>query len=89
MNRIRKYMILFWVDAGQPLAFHRLSDVISYLNGLKVGAALAWRMGRQNGFETMNRFVSLYRGNENGGIVSALLPDERIEIEEGLLEQYA
>jgi hypothetical protein len=86
---------MFWVRVGEErdyVVFQDLANVIVYLNRLKVGVAAYWRMGRETGFETAkyqgDNYIALYRGGREGNIISALLPDERISVEEGLLGQY-
>ena len=54
----------------------------------QVGRVEYWLRGRITGIETPTCHVNLYRGNKDAEIVSALLPDEQVFVEEGLLAQF-
>ena len=81
-----------WVRIGgsrQRTAFATLEEAVDYLNSLKVGRVDYWLMGCCNGIETPEHRIELYHCDTDGEIVSALLPDERAFVEEGLLAQFA
>ena len=81
---------LIWVrvgDAADYQAFDDLEEAVDYLNELGVGRVDHWRSA---GVETVNYwghdYVSLYRGDADANLVSNLLPDERVVVEDGLQE---
>lgn len=75
----------FWLTLKEPIAFDSLNDAIQYLSG-KVESVEHWIVGEVYGFVSDYKFIELYRGDSEGGIVSALLPDERVFVEDRLRE---
>jgi hypothetical protein len=79
-----------WVrvgDATEYQAFDDLEEAVEYLNELGVGRVDHWRSG---GFATVNywgrAYIAVYRGDADANLVSNLLPDERVVVEDGLQE---
>jgi hypothetical protein len=79
---------MIWVrigDAGDYEDFDCLEDAVCYLNELDVGQVTRWRNA---GVDTDNfwgnDYVSLYRGDAEGNLLSNLLPDERVLVEDNL-----
>ncbi len=77
-----------WVrigDAADCQAFNGLEKAVEYLTGLGVGRVAYWRTG---GVVTVNcgdhLSIALYRGDADAKLVSNLLPDERVVVEDGL-----
>ncbi len=68
--------------------FDTLQEAVDFLNEARVGRVEYWLRGRITGIETPTCHVNLYRGNKDAEIVSALLPDEQVFVEEGLLAQF-
>ena len=87
---------LIWVrvgDAGEYEAFDGLDEAVEYLNELGVGRVDHWINGGPGvGIGTPNYhghdFVSLYHGDADANLVSNLLPDERVFVEDALRECY-
>ena len=71
-------------DDGNPERFDALEPAVDYLNSLKVGAA-RWRNA---GFDTANfwgqDYVRLYRGDAESKLLTNLLPDDRVFVEDNL-----
>jgi hypothetical protein len=77
-----------WVrigDAADCQAFESPKEAGDYLKEHGVGRVAYWRGG---GVETVNCrdyvYIVLYRGDANAKLVSNLLPDERVVVEDGL-----
>jgi hypothetical protein len=85
---------LIWVrvgDAGEYEAFDGLDEAVDYLNELGVGQVDHWINGGPGvGIDTPNYhgydFISLYHGDTDANLVSNLLPDERVLVEDALRE---
>ena len=83
---------LIWIrvgDAADYQAFDGLEEVVDYLKELGVGPVDHWRAG---GVDTLNywgrNYISLYHGDTDANLVSNLLPDERVFVEDALRECY-
>ena len=86
-----------WVrvgDAGEYESFgDDLDAVLDYLNELRAGEVTGWVEGGMGvGIETVNYhgydFVSLFWGDDDANLTAHLDADERMEVEEGLVEVY-
>jgi hypothetical protein len=78
---------------GQYESFNSLDDALDYLNELKAGEVTGWVYGGMGvGIETVNYygydFISLFWGDDGANLTAPLDADERMEVEEGLVEVY-
>lgn len=88
--------LLIWVrvgDMGEYESFDSLDDALDYLNELKAGEVTGWVEGGMGvGIETVNYygydFISLFWGDDDANLTAHLDADERMEVEEGLVEVY-
>ena len=76
-------------DMGEYESFDGLTDAVDYLNELSVGEVTHWRHG---GIETVNYwdhdYISLYHSDADANLLSDLLPDERMFVEDTLTPAY-
>jgi hypothetical protein len=88
--------LLVWVrvgDAGDYQSFDGLDDALDYLNELRVGTVIGWiDAGPGVGFSTPNYhgydFISFFWGDEDANLTAHLGADERMAVEEGLVEAF-
>jgi len=88
--------LLIWVrvgDMGEYESLDSLDDALDYLNALKAGEVTGWVEGGMGvGIETVNYygydFISLFWGDDDANLTAHLDADERMEVEEGLVEVY-
>jgi hypothetical protein len=81
-------MTYIWVrigDNGDSEGFFDLDRAVNYLNTLDVGQVVGWRGG---GFDTENfwgeDYVRIFHGDSHGRLLSDLLSDERVVVEDKL-----
>ena len=79
-----------WVrvgDAADYKTFDDLEEAVDYLKELNVGRVDHWRA---SGVATVKywgqAYIALYRGDADANLVTNLLPDERVVVEDGLRE---